>query len=125
MYLISLIIPVYNAENYLENTINSIINQSIGFDNIELILVDDSSKDNSKIIIENYENNYENILAFYSNNNHGFPGFGRNIGLKKATAEYIMFMDNDDELDKDICKTLYETITSEKADVVCCDKVFH
>ena len=51
MYKISMIIPVYNAEKYLKRTINSIINQSIGFENIELILVDDNSQDNSKSII--------------------------------------------------------------------------
>lgn len=121
MYLISMIIPVYNAEKYLEETLNSIINQSIGFNNIELILVDDSSTDNSKKIIEEYAETYNNIMPFYSSKNHGHPGFGRNIGLKKATADYIMFMDNDDEIDKDMCKKLYETITGENADVVCCD----
>ena len=121
MYLISLIIPIYNAENYLETTINSIINQTIGFDNIELILVDDFSTDNSKNIIKKYAEKYDNIIPFYSNENHGFPGFGRNVGLEKSTAEYIMFMDNDDEIDKDICKKLYEAITNENADVACCD----
>ncbi len=116
-----MIIPVYNAEEYLEETINSIINQSIGFNNIELILVDDFSTDNSKKIIEEYAETYNNIVPFYSSKNHGNPGFGRNIGLKKATADYLMFMDNDDEIDKDMCKKLYETITGENADVVCCD----
>ena len=123
MYLISLIIPIYNAEDFLDNTINSIINQSIGFENIELILVDDNSKDNSRKIIEEYANKYDNIVPFYSKTNHGYPGFGRNIGLEKATSEFIMFMDNDDKLDKDICKRLYDTIKTENADIVCCDKV--
>lgn len=123
MYLISLIIPIYNAEEFLENTINSVINQSIGFENIELILVDDNSKDNSKKIIEEYSKKYENIISYYSKENHGYPGFGRNVGLEKATADYIMFMDNDDKIDVDMCKTLYETIIDEKADLVCCDKV--
>ena len=123
MYLISLIIPIYNAEEFLDNTIKSVINQSIGFDNIELILVDDNSKDNSRKVIENFAKKYDNIIPFYSTTNHGYPGFGRNIGLEKSTAEFIMFMDNDDELDKDICKNLYETITNESADIVCCDKV--
>lgn len=116
-----MIIPVYNAEKHLKETINSIINQSIGFNNIELILVDDFSTDNSKKIIEEYAESYNNIIPFYSSKNHGNPGFGRNIGLEKATADYIMFMDNDDELDKEICKKFYETITGENADVVCCD----
>ena len=59
MYKISMIIPVYNAEKYLKRTINSIINQSIGFENIELILVDDNSQDNSKSIIEEYVAKYD------------------------------------------------------------------
>ena len=123
MYLISLIIPIYNAEKFLDRTINSVMKQSIGFENIELILVDDNSKDKTKEIIEKYATKYDNIVPFYSKTNHGFPGFGRNIGLKKATAEFIMFMDNDDELDENICKNLYNAITNENADVVCCDKV--
>lgn len=121
MYLISLIIPIYNAQNYLDDTINSIINQSIDFENIELILIDDFSTDDSKKIIRKYAKRYDNIIPYYSKSNHGYPGFGRNIGLKKATADYIMFMDNDDEIDIDFCKKLYDTINKENADVVCCD----
>ena len=123
MPLISVIIPIYNAEKYLENTINSVINQTIGFENIELILVDDSSTDNSRKIIQKYVEQYNNIIPYYSEKNHGFPGFGRNIGLEKSTSDYIMFLDNDDEYDEDICKKLYETVTKENADVVCCNKI--
>ena len=81
-YKISVIMPIYNAEKHLNNTIQSIIDQTIGFENIELILVDDASKDNSKMIIESYAEKYENIIPYYSEKNHGYPGFGRNIGLK-------------------------------------------
>lgn len=115
--------PIYNAEKHLNNTIQSIINQSIGFENIELILVDDASTDDSKKIIESYREKYDNIIAYYSEENHGFPGFGRNIGLNKATSDYLMFIDNDDEYDKDMCKTLCETIISENADVVVCGRM--
>ena len=122
-YKVSVIIPVYNAEKTLDRTINSVINQSMGFENIELILIDDSSKDNSKNVIEKYVNRYENIVAYFSEINHGFPGFGRNMGIKMATSEYVMFLDNDDEYDVDICKKLYQTITSEEVDVVACDRI--
>ena len=122
-YKISVIIPVYNAEKHLENTINSIIKQSIGFENIELILVDDASKDNSKKIIESYSEKYNNIIPYYSEKNHGYPGFGRNIGLNTATSDYIMFMDNDDEYDVNMCKTLYETLIDENADIVVCGRM--
>lgn len=123
MYKISMIIPVYNAEKYLKRTINSIINQSIGFENIELILVDDNSQDNSKSIIEEYVAKYDNVIGIYSNENHGFPGFGRNNGIEIASGQYIMFSDNDDEHDKDLCLKLYEAIVSEDADIASCDKV--
>lgn len=122
-YKISVIIPVYNAEENLETAIQSVINQTIGFENIELILVDDNSSDNSKKIIESYSKKYDNIIAFYSNENHGFPGFGRNIGLKLATSPYIMFLDNDDEYKEDICETLYNTITTKNVDYVGCNKI--
>lgn len=122
-YKISIIIPVYNAEKHLNNTIQSIINQSFGFENIELILVDDASTDNSKMIIESYIKNYDNIISYYSEKNHGYPGFGRNIGLEKATSEYIMFIDNDDKYDINMCKTLYETIINENADIAVCGRM--
>ena len=122
-YKISVIIPVYNAEKHLDNSINSIIKQSIGFENIELILVDDASNDNSKKIIESYSEKYDNIIPYYSEKNHGYPGFGRNIGLNTATSDYIMFMDNDDEYDVNMCETLYETIINENADIVVCGRM--
>lgn len=122
-YKVSVIIPVYNAEENLENAINSVINQTIGFENIELILVDDSSTDNSRNIIESYCNKYDNIVPYYSNENHGFPGFGRNVGLKLATSPHIMFLDNDDEYKEDICEKLYTTLTNENVDYVGCNKI--
>jgi len=122
-YKVSVIIPIYNAEENLENAIQSVIKQTIGFENIELILIDDASTDNSKNIIRSYCDKYKNIIPHYSNKNHGFPGFGRNMGLKLATSKYIMFLDNDDEYKEDICETLYETITSENVDYVGCNKI--
>lgn len=122
-YKISVIIPVYNAEKNLENAINSVINQTIGFENIELILVDDFSTDKSRNIIKSYSNKYDNVIPYYSNENHGFPGFGRNIGLKLATSKYIMFLDNDDEYKEDICEKLYSTLTTENVDYVGCNKI--
>ena len=122
MYLISVIIPVYNAEEYLENAINSIINQSIGFENIEMILIDDNSTDGSKKIIEEYSEKHENIKAIYSNKNHGFPGYGRNVGIKNSTGEYVMFLDNDDDYEPDMCEKLYDAIAEENGDVATCNR---
>ena len=122
-YKVSVIIPVYNAEKTLENTINSVINQSIGFENIELILVDDNSTDNSKELIKKFQHEYTNITSYFSNKNHRFPGFGRNKGIELSSAEYIMFLDNDDEYDKDMCKKLYETMIKYEVDLVSCGRV--
>ena len=66
-YKVSVIIPVYNAEKNLRNTVQSVINQSIGFENIELIIVDDASTDNSKKIIESLSKEYNNIIPFSLN----------------------------------------------------------
>ena len=118
MFAISIIIPVYNAEKYLERCINSIINQTIGFEKIELILVDDNSTDNSKEIIQEYSDKYTNIKSFFSQENHGFPGYGRNIGLQNASSEYIMFIDNDDEYEEDFCETVYNIIKNDDCDLV-------
>ena len=121
MYLISVIIPIYNAEKYLNRCIDSIINQSIGFENIELILADDNSSDNSKNIINGYCEKYSNIKSFFSTTNHGFPGYGRNIGLKNSTGKYIMFIDNDDTYEPDFCETMYRIIENKNCDIVSCN----
>lgn len=111
--------PIYNAEKYLERSLNSLINQSIGFENIEVILVNDNSTDNTKNIIEQYSEKYENIKSFHSKINHGYPGYGRNIGINNSTADYIMFIDNDDEYDENYCEVMIDTINKENSDVVC------
>ena len=106
MYKVSIIIPIYNSEKYLERTINSIIKQTIGFENLELILVDDNSTDSSRDIVEKFAKKYENIIYYFSRENHGCPGFGRNLGVEMANSEYIMYCDNDDEYDSELCEKL-------------------
>ena len=118
---ITVIIPCYNCEDTLERAINSVINQSLGFENIELILYDDCSSDNTRLIIDKFSKKYENIIPIFSNENSGYPGKGRNKGIENATADLIMFMDNDDEYDKDICKKLYDEMILEKCDLVSCN----
>lgn len=125
MYKISVIIPIYNAENELETAINSIINQNFGFENIELILVDDKSTDNSKEIIQKYENKYKNIIGVYLDNNSGLPGKPRSIGIEYATSDYLMFLDADDEYTKDAFEILYHIIEKEKSDFVIANYYFN
>ena len=121
MYKVSVIMPIFNAGEYLENTLNSVINQTIGFENIELILVDDCSTDNSKDIIEKYSNSYPNIKKIFLEENTGCPGIPRNIGIKNATSDYVMFIDNDDEYFPEICDKLYNTMILEDTDIVVCN----
>ena len=118
-YKISIIIPVYNVENYLRNTLNSVISQSIGVENLEVILIDDKSSDSSTDIIKEYVNRYANFKGIYFDKCSGFPGKPRNVGLKYATADYIMYLDSDDWLEENACEILYDEIIKEDADIVC------
>ena len=117
-YKISIVVPVYNAGKYLKECIESIINQTLGFQNIQLILINDGSTDNSREIIDSYCSQYENILAMDLISSHSTGGTARNAGVKYATGEYLMFVDADDFITKDACELMYNTITKEKADVV-------
>ncbi|WP_295620641.1 glycosyltransferase family A protein [uncultured Methanobrevibacter sp.] len=123
MYKITVVCPVYNQEKYLSRTIESILNQTIGFENTELIMVDDCSTDSSCEIIGEYAKKHENILLFESEENHGNPGFGRNLGIEKSNAEYIMFIDGDDEYEMDFCETMYNLIDCEDLDMVCANAI--
>ena len=120
-YKISVIVPIYNAEKYLKRCINSIINQSIGFKNIELILLDDNSSDSSKQIIKKFDKKFENIKGIYLTKNHGLPGPVRNIGIFNATAQYIMFLDNDDYYEEDFCEIMYNEISKTNLNIACCN----
>lgn len=122
-FKITVIIPCFNAEEYLQRTVNSVLNQSIGFENIELILYDDCSTDSTRDIILDYADKFKNIIPILSDKNSGYPGKGRNEGLKKASSEYIMFLDSDDEYDTEICEILLNEITGEKADLVSCSYI--
>lgn len=120
MYKISIIIPVYNAEKYISRCISSIINQTMDFNELEIILIDDNSSDNSKNVIKSFINKYENIKGIFLKNNHGGPSIPRNEGIKVASAKYIMFMDNDDEYDSKICEILYNNLILNNVDFVSC-----
>ncbi len=117
---ISVIVPTYNAEDYLMNAVNSVIAQTFGFENIELILVDDNSTDNTKEILKELSDKYENINAIFLEENSGSPSKPRNIGIKNSKTEYIMFLDNDDEYCDDFCETMFKTIEQYGADIVTC-----
>ena len=116
---ISVIMPVYNAEKYLNKCLDSIINQTIGFNNIELIIINDGSTDNSEKIIKSYQDKYKNIKYIYQQNCG--QATSRNVGLSKASSEYVTFVDSDDYIDKNMFKKLYNEAIKYKLDIVTCD----
>ncbi|MGL4848757.1 MAG: glycosyltransferase family 2 protein [Clostridium sp.] len=111
---ISIIIPVYNSEDYLSEAINSIMNNS--FQEFEVICIDDGSSDESLNILNELEKRDERIKV-YTQSNSG-PSKARNLGLEKASGEYIVFMDSDDILPKDSLMLRYEAIEESNSDVV-------
>ena len=117
-FKISTIIPVYNVEKYLDETIHSIINQTIGFKNIQLILINDGSPDNSEKICKKYLKKYPENIIYVSKDNGGVSS-ARNEGMKYATGEYVHFMDSDDLISKNFYKKGYEVLKEKKLSVVC------
>lgn len=118
MDLISIIVPVYNVENYIKECINSIINQS--YKNIEIILVDDGSTDNSGSLCEEFSLIDSRIVTFHKEN--GGLSDARNYGIRHSNGEYIMFVDSDDIIDKDIVNVLYTLIQKDKSiDISVCN----
>lgn len=111
---VSIIIPVYNVEQYLERSIDSALSQTL--DNIEIILVDDGSPDNSPGICDRYADSYENISVIHKQN--GGLASARNAGLKVATGEYIFFLDSDDWLEKGGIEALYNIAEKYGVDLV-------
>ena len=93
--LVSIIVPVYNTEKYLSKCLDSLIKQT--YKNLEIILIDDSSTDNSIAICKDYQKKDERIKIYQKEN--GGPASARNYGLEKARGEYILFIDSDDYID--------------------------
>lgn len=114
---LSIIVPVYNTGKYLEKCINSLINQT--YKNIEIVIVEDCSTDNSKTIIKKFENR-KNIKIIYNKKNSGLS-YSRNIGILKSTGEYVGFIDSDDYVDLDYYEKIMNKIQKEKADLAICD----
>lgn len=118
MYKISVILPIYNVEKYLEECIESVINQTIGFHNIQLILVDDASTDNSYNIMKEYQKKYTNVEIFHFEEKSGSAGKPRNKGIELAKGKYLMFSDPDDFFSLDACEIMYDAIEEKQADFI-------
>ena len=119
MYKISVIIPVFNSEKYLEKCLDSILNQTIT--DIEIILIDDGSTDNSLQIIKQYAKKYNNI-TYKSKKNEG-QAIARNLGIEMATGEFICFIDSDDYIENTMLEKLYTLSQKDNSDIVICDYI--
>lgn len=117
MVKVSIIVPVYNVEKYIEKCIMSLTAQSL--DDIEIIIVDDGSTDKSISIVEEYAKN-DNRIRIYKKENGGLSD-ARNYGLKIATGKYIAFLDSDDYVGTDLYKRMYEKAKQEQSDIVDCN----
>lgn len=115
--LISVIVPVYNVEKYIEKSVNSIIKQK--YKNIEILLIDDGSTDNSGIICDELEKIDSRIRTFHKEN--GGLSDARNYGLSKCKGKFVCFVDSDDCIDCEMIEVLYNLINSEKADIAVCE----
>ena len=111
---VSIIIPVYNSEKYFEECIKSVINQT--YNNIEIILINDGSEDNSLSICEKYSK-LDNRIKLINNKKLGVSS-ARNSGLSISTGKYVMFLDSDDYFSDDYVERMYKTIEKTKSDIV-------
>lgn len=113
--MISVIIPVYNVEDYLHDCINSILNQT--FQDFEIICVDDCSTDSSLKILEDFSKKDDRVKIVRNKLNSSL-GYSRNNGLKHAAGKYVLFLDSDDWLDLNTLEILYDIAEKESLDVL-------
>lgn len=114
---VSIIVPIYNVEKYLERCIKSILSQT--YTNIEVLLVNDGSKDQSEAICTKYES-IDSRINYYKKVNGGLSS-ARNYGIERATGNYYLFIDSDDYIDKTMVETLIKAARQYNADIVECN----
>ena len=113
---VTMVIPVYNSEKYISRCIDSVLNQT--YKNVDILIINGGSKDNSQKILDEYEKKYKNITVI-KQENMGVANT-RNKAIQMTNTEYIMFMDNDDYIDKDYIETLLKNAEDGKYDIVVC-----
>ena len=116
MPLISIILPIYNAEKYLKKCLVSLLNQTLS--DIEILCINDGSTDNSLAILEEFKHKDSRIKVFKQIN--AGPASARNLGLKYAQGKYIMFCDADDWYQPNMCENMYDFMEQNEVDVACC-----
>lgn len=119
--VISIVIPVYNTEKYLEKCVSSILEQT--FHDFEVILVDDGSQDASPELCDNFAKKHSQVSVIHQKN--AGQTAARKAGLKKAKGEYALLVDADDWLEANALEVLHDNAISSKADIVTCNMYFH
>ena len=125
-FIFSVLMPIYNVEKYLAESIDSLINQSIGFEeNIELVIVDDGSPDNSKEIALKYQEKYPNNIKVFSKSNGG-QASAFNFGLKHLNGKYVSFLDSDDRISSNAFEEAYHFLEKyeDEVDIVSIPMVY-
>lgn len=117
MNLVSVIVPIYNVEKYLARCINSLIQQT--YSNIEILLINDGSKDNCELICQEFLKKDKRI-RYYKKENGGLSS-ARNYGIDRANGDYLVFIDSDDCVSRDMINVLLETALSNDVDIVECE----
>ena len=112
--LISVIVPMYNAQKYIDRCLTSLIRQTLN--NIQILLVNDGSTDETEKIAKEYEDKRIIVISI----NRSGPGVARNIGIDKAEGEYIAFVDVDDWIEEDALEKLYLSAKNSDADIAVC-----
>lgn len=120
--IISIIVPIYNVENYLTQCLQSIVTQLTDPNRVEVILVNDCSSDGSKEIAEKYAKMHDHVNVIHHEVNQGLS-IARNTGINAAKGDWIWFIDSDDWIEQDSLKTLFRLIEEERhCDVICIQK---
>lgn len=118
---VSIIVPVYNVEKYIEKCLNSLVKQTM--EDIEIIIVNDGSKDNSINVINKFIKQYPEKIQYLEKKNGGLSD-ARNYGLPYAKGEYIAFLDSDDYVEEDMYEKMYKLAKKENSDMVECDFIW-
>lgn len=122
MIKVSIVVPVYNVEIYLEKCLESLVNQTL--EDIEIIVVNDGSSDGSQEIIEKYASDYpKKIIPVWKEKKSAGPSDARNLGMSYCKGEYIGFIDADDYVERIMYEKLYDRAKEEDCDIVICDYI--
>ena len=115
---ISVIVPVYNVENYLEKCLNSLVNQTL--EEIEILVINDGSTDNSQKIIDEFQNKFPQKIKTFAKENGGLSD-ARNYGIDRATGEFLAFVDSDDYVSENMFMEMYDLAIKNEAELVICN----